>query len=34
MMGEGMQDEGEYTFENGAIYNGQWMGNLRHGFGE
>lgn len=23
----------EHTFENGAIYKGQWNGNLRHGFG-
>ena len=28
------QEEGEYTFENGAVYNGQWQGRMRHGFGE
>ena len=27
-------EEGEYTFENGAVYNGQWLGRFRHGFGK
>lgn len=28
------QEDGEYTFENGAVYNGQWRGRMRHGHGE
>ena len=23
----------EHTFENGAVYKGQWLGDARHGFG-
>ena len=26
-------ENGEYTFENGAVYKGQWLGRFRHGFG-
>ena len=26
-------EEGEYVFNNGAIYKGQWKGNMRHGYG-
>ena len=29
-----IKEEGEYTFENGAVYSGQWLGRLRHGFGK
>ena len=28
------KEEGEYTFENGAIYKGQWLGRFRHGYGK
>ena len=28
------RDQGEYTFENGAIYCGQWLGRYRHGYGK
>ena len=28
------REEGEYTFENGAVYCGQWLGRYRHGYGK
>jgi len=28
-----IEEEGEYVFQNGAVYNGQWKGNQRHGYG-
>jgi hypothetical protein len=30
---EAKYEEGEYTFENGAVYCGQWLGRFRHGTG-
>ena len=29
----GVEERDEYYFKNGAIYKGQWRGNVRHGFG-
>jgi len=27
------EERAEFRFENGALYKGQWKGNVRHGYG-
>ncbi len=28
-----LEERGEVHFKNGATYTGQWLGNMKHGFG-
>ena len=28
-----LEDRGEVHFKNGANYKGQWLGNMKHGYG-
>jgi hypothetical protein len=28
-----LEDRGEVHFKNGATYIGQWLGNMKHGYG-
>jgi hypothetical protein len=28
-----LEDKGEVIFKNGAVYKGQWLGDMKHGYG-
>ena len=28
-----IEERGDVVFKNGAVYKGQWLGNMKHGFG-
>ena len=29
-----LEDRGQVHFKNGATYTGQWLGNMKHGYGQ
>jgi len=31
--GQQLEDKGEVVFKNGAVYKGQWLGDMKHGYG-
>jgi hypothetical protein len=28
-----LEERGEIVFKNGAVYSGQWLGDMKHGYG-
>ena len=33
LAGQMIEERGDVVFKNGAVYKGQWLGNMKHGFG-